>query len=137
PDDVVLRNDRAPDHLVAIRAAAVSAPHDVVFVGCGAPDDVVAVEHGTPDDVVTRGRGPPDDVVALSRGSPDDVLSIRGRAPHDVVAFAGAHGAPDDVVAGRRLRLRRTPRDANSPGAAVRVDHPAGQHVIAPEEALA
>src|SRR5204863_2482018 len=89
PHDVVDVH-RAPDDVVAVGAAAVCAPDNVIGEGA-APHDVVPIEPGAPDDVVQP--GPPDDVV--QRGPPHDV--VEGGAPDDGVARTGARRAPHDV----------------------------------------
>src|SRR6185436_14177403 len=95
PDDVVAAGGDAPHGGVAVGAAAVGAPDDVVAVEGGAPDDVVAGVHRAPHDVVTghphRLGHAPDDV-----GAP----GVRGRRHH---AAGQAMVAPDDLAAPHRM----------------------------------
>src|SRR5262249_34539609 len=115
PHDVVVGVNGAPDHVLAIRAAAVGAPHDVL-VDAGAPHDVVARVAGT-------------------RRAPDDVL-VDGGAPDDVVArVIAALRAPDDVLGGGRLD--RPPDDAGSPCVGERIDVAGAEKMVAPDDLAA
>src|SRR5206468_2281310 len=91
----------------------VSAPHDVVAVG-RAPDDVVAAIRAAalsaPDDVVGAEAGAPYDVVADERRAPHDVVVAPRRAPNDALAAVshknGAIAPSDGVAPGVRIRFQ-------------------------------
>ena len=82
-----------------------------------------------PDDVVARRSIVPQTMLSPSpsRTVPHTMLSrsqVRG-APHDVVALVLAQRAPDDVVA--FAVASRAPHGSELEGAAVRLDHAAGE----------
>src|SRR5262249_3932646 len=119
PNDVFVVG-RAPDDVVAIVAAAIDAPDDVLIamVGASAPNDVLAV-------AVTAADAPNDVGVVVVVDAPDDILAVSGRALH----------APDDVLL--RSVLRDAPNRAHLERIGGRVQVAAGQEMVAPQNVAA
>ena len=114
-----------------------------MFCACG-PNVPVSSLARTPHDVRGRHDGiavlrrPPDDVRAPHDvGAPDDVGAPHDvRGPNDVVAGRRAAGsAPHDVLTAEGRRA--APRDVRIPRGAARIERPAAQELVAPDDLFA
>ena len=122
------------------------APHDVVAVGAaalGAPDDVVALAAagGAPDDVVAFAAvGAPDDVVAFAvDGAPRRCCRRRASATCPTRCCRTrrcAHAVPQTMLS-PSPSVDRAPDHVARPGAAGRLDDAVLQLLVAPEDRLA
>ncbi len=90
-DVVVTHRGGAPDHVGAVGAAAVGAPHDVVVVVAIVPQTMLSsssAANGAPDDVVVLGGG----------GAPDDVVFAVDRCPRPRCRSSFSHSVPQTML---------------------------------------